>query len=86
MIEGIDAITYSTDRWEDAHQFFADWGLRLVRETPTRVVWATLTDCGVGVVRIEDASLPPPMEAGPTLREGATTAGLFLSSPMDFQC
>ena len=69
MIEGIDAITYSTDRWEDARKFFSDWGLRLVRETPTRVDWVTLNDCGVGVVRLDDQVLPPPIEAGPTLRE-----------------
>jgi catechol 2,3-dioxygenase-like lactoylglutathione lyase family enzyme len=69
MIEGIDAITYSTDRWEDARKFFADWGLRLVSETPQRVDWKTLNDCGVSVVRTDDASYPPPIEAGPTLRE-----------------
>jgi len=69
MIEGIDAITYSTDRWDDARNFFSDWGLRLVGETPARVDWATLNGSGVSVVRIDDASLAPPMEAGPTLRE-----------------
>ena len=69
MIEGIDAITYSTDCWEDARKFFSDWGLRLVRETPTRVDWVTLNDCGVSVVRLDDQVLPPPIEAGPTLRE-----------------
>ncbi len=26
-IEGIDAITYSTERWDDARKFFSDWGL-----------------------------------------------------------
>jgi len=69
MIEGIDAITYSTDRWGDARKFFSDWGLRLVGETSARVDWATLNGCGVSVVRIDDTSLAPPMEAGPTLRE-----------------
>ena len=69
MIEGIDAITYSTDRWDDARKFFADWGLKLVLETPARMDWETLNGCGVGVVRTDDASYPPPIEAGPTLRE-----------------
>ena len=26
--EGIDAITYSTDRWDESARFFADWGLK----------------------------------------------------------
>jgi catechol 2,3-dioxygenase-like lactoylglutathione lyase family enzyme len=69
MIEGIDAITYSTDRWDEARRFFADWGLRLVSETEHRLDWATLNDCGVSVVRPDDAAFPPPIEAGPTLRE-----------------
>jgi catechol 2,3-dioxygenase-like lactoylglutathione lyase family enzyme len=69
MIEGIDAITYSTERWDDARKFFSDWGLRLVQETDQRVDWATLNDCGVSVVRLDDATLPPPIESGPTLRE-----------------
>lgn len=69
MIEGIDAITFSTDRWDDARKFFADWGLKLESETPARVDWSTLNGCGVSVVRTDDASLPPPIEPGPTLRE-----------------
>ncbi len=69
MTEGIDAITYSTDRWEDARRFFSDWGLKLVTETPERLEFATLNGCGVNVIRTDDASYPPPIEAGPTLRE-----------------
>lgn len=68
-IEGIDAITYSTDRWDDARRFFADWGLKLAAETPARMDWETLNGCGVSVVRLDDATLPPPIEPGPTLRE-----------------
>ncbi len=69
MIEGIDGITYSTDRWNDARRFFADWGLKLAAETPARLDFVTLNGCGVSVVRPNDASFPPAIEAGPTLRE-----------------
>ena len=69
MIEGIDAITYSTDRWDDAKKFFADWGLKLEKETPERMDWSTLNGCGVSVIRPDDASYPKAIEEGPTIRE-----------------
>ena len=68
-IEGIDAITYSTDRWDEARKFFADWGLQAVADEPALQVWETLNGAQVRVRRPDDPSLPPPMEAGPTLRE-----------------
>ncbi|RZI99164.1 MAG: glyoxalase, partial [Rubrivivax sp.] len=69
MIEGIDAITYSTDRWVDAKKFFADWGLKLEKETPERMDWSTLNGCGVSVIRPDDANYPKAIEEGPTIRE-----------------
>lgn len=69
MIEGIDAITYSTDRWDEAKKFFADWGLKLERETDARVDWSTLNGCGVSVIRPDDAAYPKAIEDGPTIRE-----------------
>ena len=68
-IEGIDAITYSTDRWDDARRFFGDWGLQALADDAGQQVWETLNGCQVRVRRPDDARLPPPMEAGPTLRE-----------------
>ena len=68
-IEGIDAITYSTDRWDDARRFFADWGLKLLVDDPVQQVWETLNGAQVVVRRPDDASLPAPIEAGPTMRE-----------------
>ena len=68
-IEGIDGITYSTDRWDDARRFFADWGLAAVSDDPACQVWETLNGARVRVCRPDDAALPPPMEAGPTMRE-----------------
>ena len=68
-IEGIDGITYSTDRWDDAQRFFADWGLKAVSSDATCQVWETLNGAQVQVRRPDDPDLPPPMEAGPTMRE-----------------
>ena len=68
-IEGIDAITYSTERWDDARGFFGDWGLKLVADEPAQQVWETLNGAQVRVLRPDDARLSPAMEPGPTLRE-----------------
>ncbi|MDB5966680.1 MAG: glyoxalase [Polaromonas sp.] len=69
MIEGIDAITYSTERWDDAARFFEDWGLTRLSHSDTLQEWETLNGARVNVRRSQDPSLAPPMEDGPTLRE-----------------
>lgn len=68
-IEGIDAVTYSTDKWDESARFFADWGLKNLSHSDTLQEWETLNGARVNVRRTDDASLPPAMEAGPTLRE-----------------
>jgi catechol 2,3-dioxygenase-like lactoylglutathione lyase family enzyme len=68
-IEGIAAITYATDRWDEARRFLADWGLTPLADTPEQQLWETQNGAQVLVRRIDDPSLPPPMEPGPTLRE-----------------
>ena len=80
-ITGIDAITYSTERWDDARKFFADWGLKGLADEPERQLWETLTGALVEVRRPDDASLPPPMEPGPTLRE--VTWGVDSAADLD---
>ena len=73
MIEGIDAIVYSTDgtakNWDDTRRFFADWGLQPVTDNASTQVWETLNGAQVIVKLPTDASLPQAIEAGPTLRE-----------------
>jgi catechol 2,3-dioxygenase-like lactoylglutathione lyase family enzyme len=69
MIEGIDSITYSTDQWQPARQFFNDWGLLELNVSDTLQRFETLNGAQVLVRRPDDASLPPAMESGPTLRE-----------------
>ena len=80
-IEGIDAITYSTDRWDDARRFFADWGLTLLDEDVSQQVWETLNGAQVVVRRPDDVRLPAPIEAGPTMRE--VTWGVLSATRLD---
>ena len=68
-IEGIAAITYATDRWDEARRFLADWGLTPLADTPEQQQWETQNGAQVLVRRMDDPSLPPAMEPGPTLRE-----------------
>lgn len=68
-IEGIAAITYATDRWDEARRFLADWGLTPLADTPEQQQWETLNGAQVLVRRIDDPSLPAAMEPGATLRE-----------------
>jgi catechol 2,3-dioxygenase-like lactoylglutathione lyase family enzyme len=65
MIIGIDCITYGVDDLEQCRKFFADWGLKQVGEND----FETLNGGEVKLRQKDDASLPPAMEAGPTLRE-----------------
>lgn len=67
--EGIDAITYSTEAWDESAKFFADWGLKNLSLSDGLQEWETLNGAKVNVRRSDDGSLAPPMEAGPTLRE-----------------
>ncbi len=72
-IEGIDAITYSTDgtpqNWDDTRRFFSDWGLKSLEDTSEKQVWETLNGAQVIVRKPDDVTLAPAMEPGPTLRE-----------------
>src|SRR6185437_1991400 len=68
-IEGIDRITYGVEDLAACKRFFLDWGLRLVREEPTGLDFESLNGCEIRIRKSDDPSLPPAVEAGPTLRE-----------------
>ena len=68
-IEGIDRITYGVEDLAACKRFFLDWGLRLVREEPTGLDFESLNGCEIRVRKSDDPSLPPAVEAGPTLHE-----------------
>ncbi|MCL4798154.1 MAG: VOC family protein [Burkholderiales bacterium] len=68
-ILGIDRITYGVEDLAECRRFFLDWGLKLVGESPDAAAFETLNGCEVRVRRIDDPSLPAPVEAGSTLRQ-----------------
>ena len=68
-ILGIDEITFGAQDLARCKQFFLDWGLTLVEETPTRLVYESLNACRVIVAHSDTPGLPEGVEADPTLRE-----------------
>src|SRR5262245_65855027 len=68
-ILGIDRITYGVEDVAKCRQFFLDWGLKLVRESDASLDFETLNGCEVHLRHVEDATLPPAIENGPTVRE-----------------
>ena len=66
---GIDEITYGADDLPGCKTFFLDWGLKLVDESASALVFETMNACRVIVRPCDDPALPPAIEAGPTLRE-----------------
>ncbi|MDT2022644.1 VOC family protein [Methylocella sp. CPCC 101449] len=68
-ISGIDRVTYGVEDIALCRRFFLDWGLSLVRDSDTALDFETLNGCEVFVRLHDDPSLPPAIEAGPTVRE-----------------
>jgi catechol 2,3-dioxygenase-like lactoylglutathione lyase family enzyme len=68
-ILGIDEITFGVQDMIRCRQFFLDWGLSLVEDTPTRLLYESLNGCRVIVAHSETPGLPAGVEADPTLRE-----------------
>src|SRR2546423_12242991 len=68
-IEGIDRMVYGVEEMAACRKFFSDWGLRLKRESAAAVEFESLNGCEIQLRHKDDASLPPPIEPGPTLRE-----------------
>ncbi len=66
---GIDRITYGVADVAACRRFFLDWGLKLVREADAGLDFETMNGCEVRVRHMDDATLPPAFESGPTLRE-----------------
>lgn len=68
-ITGIDRVTFGVEDIAACRKFFSDWGLKLVSEREDALDFETLNGCEVRFRKIDDPSLPPAIEAGPTLRE-----------------
>lgn len=68
-ILGIDEITFGAQDIARCRQFFLDWGMQLVEETTTRLVYESLNGCKVIVAHSDTPGLPEGVEPDPTLRE-----------------
>ncbi len=68
-IIGIDEITFGAKDIAHCRQFFLDWGLNLIEETPSRLVYESLNACRVIVAHSDTPGLPEGVEPDPTLRE-----------------
>jgi catechol 2,3-dioxygenase-like lactoylglutathione lyase family enzyme len=74
---GIDAVIFGVEDMGEAKRFLDDWGTKPVSVAADRLVYETRDGGQVIVRRQLDADLPPPIEAGNTVREviwGATGA------------
>ena len=68
-IIGIDEITFGAQDIARCRQFFLDWGLQLITESPTRLLYESLNGCKVIVAHSDTPGLPEGVEPDPTLRE-----------------
>ncbi|RAM64178.1 glyoxalase [Herbaspirillum rubrisubalbicans] len=66
---GIDEIIYGADDLPTCRRFFLDWGMVLVQESATELVFESQNACRVIVRDSADPRLPAAIEEGPTLRE-----------------
>ncbi len=66
---GIDEITFGSNDLPGCRQFFLDWGLRLVAESPSLLQFESMNGCRVRVADSAMPGLPQGMEPDPTLRE-----------------
>jgi len=69
QILGIDEITFGARDLKSCKQFFQDWGLALLDETPLLLVFASLNGCRIRVAHSDMPNLAPGIESDPTLRE-----------------
>jgi len=94
-ILGIEQITYGVEDLETCRRFFADWGLKEVSADAERIHFETLNGATIVAALMDDPSLPPAFESGPTLREvtwGVATReeldalrGRFAGQPSHFE-
>jgi len=68
-ILGIEQITYGVADLALCDRFFSDWGLKEVARDATSIRYETLNGCTVLARDLNDTSLPPAVQEGPTLRE-----------------
>ena len=68
-LNGIDAVVFGVADMAEAKRFLDDWGVTPVSATADKLVYATRDGAQAIVRPMEAADLPPPIEAGKTVRE-----------------
>jgi catechol 2,3-dioxygenase-like lactoylglutathione lyase family enzyme len=68
-IQRIESVTYGIDDVDECVRFFGDFGLFLLERTEEHAVFETLTGQTLHLDTVPGPLLPPPVEAGPTIRE-----------------
>ncbi len=66
---GIDEVTYRSEDLSTCKKFFLDWGLQLVSDSATELVFHTLNECVVRIAHPSKPGLPQGLEDGPTMVE-----------------
>jgi len=69
LITGIDQVVYGVEDIEACTRFFMDWGLELAHSASDLRVLRAANRSEVVLRRVEDAALPPAIEAGSTVRQ-----------------
>lgn len=65
----IESVVYGVDDLEESARFFSDFGLARAESSERRVVFTTQVNQTVVLRPKDDPELPPPVEAGPGIRE-----------------
>lgn len=77
----VDAVTYGVSDLGTARRFWTDFGLELLEEDERRLLFSSMDGSTVEVKLADDPSLPPPIEAGPGVREA--TFGVRTAEGLD---
>lgn len=65
---GVDKVIYGVEALDEGRRFFNDWGLKELTSTDSQIVFETLEGSQIVLNDMTDASLPPAVEKGPTVR------------------
>ena len=68
-IQRVESITYGVDDLETSKRFYDDWGLVIVEDGSTGADYELPSGQMLRLRATSDRSLPPPIQAGSTLRE-----------------
>ena len=68
-IQGIDEVTFSAEDLSRCKTFFLDWGLALLEESDTRLIFESLNGCRLVVAKPAVPGLPAGLEPDPTIRQ-----------------